>query len=340
VSPRARCRGWAATWLRRESLFGPPDGGPAGRTAAASLDPVTRSYVWLISFLAAVWGASYLFIKVAVDEIEPAPLMFFRLAIAALLLVPFLLAREGVRAGAASLRGAWRAGLVLGLVNGALPFTLIAWGEKHVDSGIAAIANATVPLFVVLLAIRFRPSERATGGRLGGILLGLVGVAVLAGAQPEGGWWGAAGTLAVVVASLSYAVGSLYGMARTGDTAGPVLATASVVGGALILLPLAIVQLPDALPGWKALASLAGLSVGGTALAQLVLFRMLRLHGSARTALVTYLLPPVALFYGAVLLDEPLTVAALTGLALILPGVALGSGALRLPRRQPIVQAP
>jgi drug/metabolite transporter (DMT)-like permease len=289
--------------------------------------------VWLISFLAAVWGASYLFIKVAVEEIEPAPMMFFRLAIAALLLAPFLLAREGVRAGAAKLRGAWRAGLVLGFVNGALPFTLIAWGEKHVDSGIAAIANATVPLFVVLLAIRFWPSERATGGRLGGILLGLVGVAVLTGAQAEGGWWAVAGTLAVVLASLSYAVGSLYGMARTGDTAGPVLATATVIGGALILLPFAIVQFPDELPGWKALASLAGLSVGGTALAQLVLFRMLRLHGSARTALVTYLLPPVALLYGAALLDEPVTVSALIGLALILPGVALGSGALRLPRR-------
>jgi drug/metabolite transporter (DMT)-like permease len=301
---------------------------------------MTRSYVWLISFLAAVWGASYLFIKVAVEEIEPAPMMFFRLAIAAALLVPFLLAREGVRPGAAKLRGAWRAGLVLGIVNAAFPFTLIAWGEKHIDSGIAAIANATVPLFVVLLAIRFSPSERATGGRLGGIVLGLIGVGVLTGAQAEGGWWAVAGALAVVVASLSYATGSLYGMARTGDTAGPVLATASVVGGALVLLPFAVVQFPAELPGWNALASLAGLAVGGTALAQLVLFRMLRLHGSARTSLVTYLLPPVALLYGAALLDEPVTVSALTGLALILPGVALGSGALRLPRRQPVTQAP
>jgi drug/metabolite transporter (DMT)-like permease len=301
---------------------------------------VTRSYVCGLSFLAAVWGASYLFIKVAVDEIEPAPMMFFRTAIAAVLLLPFVLARAGAREGAAQLARAWRPGLVLGLVNAAIPFTLIAWGEKHIDSGVAAIANATVPLFVVLLAIRYSPSERVAGGRLGGILLGLVGVGVLAGAQPGGGWWAIAGTMAVVLASLSYAVGGLYGAAQTEATAGPVLATASMVGGAFVLLPLAVVQLPDHLPGWEALASVAALAIGGTAVAQLVLFRMLRLHGSARTSLVTYLMPPTALAYGALLLDEPITAAAIAGLALILPGVALGSGAVRAARREPVTQAP
>jgi drug/metabolite transporter (DMT)-like permease len=337
VRPRARCSGWAATWLRELSLLARDDSGSGARF---SVRVVTRSYVWNLSCLAALWGASYLFIKVAVEEIEPATTMFLRLLIAALLLVPFLLAREGIREGAAQLRDAWRPGLVLGVVNAAVPFTLIAWGEQHIDSGIAAIANATVPLFVVLLAIRFRPSERATGGRLGGILLGFVGVGVLTGAQAEGGWWAAAGTLAVVLASLSYATGSLYGMARTGDTSGPVLATASVIAGTLILLPFALAQLPHELPGWKALGSVAALAVGGTALGQLILFRMLRLHGSSRTSLVTYLLPPTALLYGAILLDEPVTVSALTGLALILPGVALGSGALRLPRRAAVAQTP
>ena len=301
---------------------------------------MSRSYLWGISFLAAVWGASYLFIKVAVDEIEPAPMMFFRTLIAAALLLPFVLARTGAREGLTQLRGAWRAGLVLGAVNAAIPFTLIAWGEKHVDSGVAAIANATVPLFVVLLAIRFRPSERVSNARLAGILLGLVGVGVLAGAQPEGGWWAFAGTLAVVVASLSYAVAGLYGAAQTSGTAGPVLATASMTGGTLLLLPFAVAQFPTEMPGWKAIASVLALAIAGTAVAQLVLFRMLRLHGSARTSLVTYLMPPIALFYGAVLLDEPVTVAALTGLALILPGVAIGSGAVRLPRRATVAPTP
>jgi drug/metabolite transporter (DMT)-like permease len=301
---------------------------------------VNRSYVWGISFLAAVWGASYLFIKVAVEDIEPAPMMFFRTALAALLLLPVVLVRAGAREGLAQVRGAWRTGLALGAVNAAIPFTLIAWGEKHVDSGVAAIANATVPLFVVLLAIRFRPSERVSGARLAGILLGLVGVAVLAGAQPDGGWWAIAGTMAVVVASVSYAVASLYGAARAGQLAAPVLATAGMTGAALLLLPFAIVQFPDSMPGWKAIASVVALSVGGTALAQLVLFRMLRLHGSSRTSLVTYLMPPTALLYGALLLDEPITAAAIAGLVLILPGVALGSGRWRLPRRQPVVQTP
>ena len=256
---------------------------------------MSRSYVIYIGLLAAFWGASYMFIKVAGRAFEPAAMIMFRL--------------------------------------------LIAWGEKHVDSGVAAIANATVPLFVVLLAIRFRPSERVSNARLGGILLGLVGVGVLAGGGPNG-WWAIAGTLAVVVASLSYAGASLYGMAKTGDTAGPVLATVSMAGGTLLLLPFAIAQFPTELPGWKATGSVLALGIAGTAVAQLVLFRMLRLHGSARTSLVTYLMPGIALFYGALLLDEPITVAALGGLVLILAGVALGSGALRLPRRAAVAPTP
>jgi drug/metabolite transporter (DMT)-like permease len=300
---------------------------------------VTRSYAWMLTFLAAVWGASYLFIKVAVDEIEPTAMMFFRLALAAALLLPFLLVRLGARQGVDELRRAWRPGLALGVVNAALPFTLIAWGEKYIDSGVAAIANSTVPLFVVLLAIRFRPSERVGGARLAGVLIGFGGVAVLAGGQPEGGWWAVAGTLAVVVASLSYAVGQLYGQGRTAETRGPVLATAAMLGGTVVLFPFALVQLPAAMPSAEAIASVAALSILGTALGQLVLFRMLRLHGSARTSLVTYLLPVTALVYGAVLLDEAVTSAVLVGLALILLGVALGSGALRVPRRAPVAES-
>ena len=298
---------------------------------------MTRGYVWMISFLALVWGASYLFIKVAVEEIEPTAMMFFRTAVAAILLGAFLVAQRGARFAADALRGSWKTGLALGAINAAVPFTLIAWGEKHIDSGVAAIANATVPLFVVLLAIRFRPSERVTGGRLAGVLVGLAGVAVLAGAQPGGGWWAVAGTLAVVLSSLSYAAAGLYGQLRVAETPGPVLATASMAGAAVILLVPALLQLPDEMPGWKAVASVAALTVLGTALAQLVLFRLLRLHGPTRTSLVTYLMPPTALLYGVVLLDEPLTTGVLIGLALILPGVALGSGAVRLPRRRAAV---
>jgi drug/metabolite transporter (DMT)-like permease len=155
-------------------------------------------------------------------------------------------------------------------------------------------------------------------------------VAVLTGGQPSaGGWWAVAGTLAVVVASLSYAAGGVYGQLRVRATAGPVLAAASMTGGALVLLPFALLQLPHELPSREAIGSVLALAVLGTALAQLVVYRMLRLHGSSRFSLVTYLLPPVALFYGAVLLDEPLRPEALAGLVLILAGVAVGSGKMR-----------
>ena len=301
---------------------------------------MTRSYVPLLLTLALVWGASYLFIKVAVDEIEPTTMMFVRCVVAAALLVPFVLWHAGSVNGWGQLRAAWRPGLVLGLTNAAVPFTLIAWGEKHIDSGVAAVANATVPIFVTLLAIRFRPSERATGARMAGILVGLVGVAVLAGAAPDVGWWPIAGILAVVLASVSYAASGLYGQGRVESISGPALAAASMAGGAVILLPFGVAQAPSEMPGWEALASVAALAIAGTAFAQLILYRTLRLHGAARLSLVTYLMPPTALLYGALLLDEPLTAAALGGLTLILLGVALGSGALRLPRREPAPATP
>jgi drug/metabolite transporter (DMT)-like permease len=294
---------------------------------------VTRSYPILLGFLALVWGGSYFFIELAVDEIEPAPMMLVRTAVAGVLLAAFLAWQRGGAVAVSELRRAWRPGIVLGLVNAALPFTLIAWGQKHVDSGVAAIANATVPIFVVLLAIRFRPSERATGLRLVGILLGLVGVGVLTGGQPDFGLWAVLGVLAVVCASASYAVGGIYGQLRVEGIGGPVLATASMLWGAVILLPLAVWQLPTELPGWRASAAVAALTLVGTAVAQLVLFRMLRLHGAARLSLVTYLMPPIALVYGVLLLGEPLTTGVLGGLALILLGVGLGSGGVRLPRR-------
>jgi drug/metabolite transporter (DMT)-like permease len=113
-----------------------------------------------------------------------------------------------------------------------------------------------------------------------------------------------------------------------------------MTGGALALLPLAIVFAPTHAPGWKSVASLAALTLFGTAFAQLILYRLLRSDGAARTSLVTYLMPPIALVYGAILLDETITSATLAGLGLILAGVALGSGAVRLPRRAPAMQEP
>ena len=218
--------------------------------------------------LAAIWGASYLFIKVAVDDgIEPAPLMAVRLLGAATLLAAYLVRRLGARRAVSELRGAWRPVLVLGVVNAALPFWLIAWGEQHIDSSVAAVAQATVPIFVLLLGLRFLPQDRVGPARLVGVALGIVGVALLAGFNPIGGAAAVVGTLAIVLSSISYAVGNVYGYKRVRSVSGPVLATGSMLVGGLILLPLAVFQLPDGVPSAKAIGSIAALTVAGTAMA-------------------------------------------------------------------------
>ena len=296
---------------------------------------MSRSYVIYIGLLAAFWGASYMFIKVADRELEPTTMMLFRLLVASALLLILLAVQRGAGTAFAQMRRLGWPGLGLGVVNGAIPFTLIAWGEKHIDSGVAAIANASMPIFVVLLAIRWQPSERVRGLRLAGFIVGLVGVGILAGVHPEGGWWGVAGTLAVVLASVSYAISSLWGQRLVARNSGLILATTSMIGGALALLPFGLLQLPSAVPGWKATGSVLALAVLGTALAQIILYRVLRSDGAARVSLVTYLLPVTALFYGVLLLGEPLTTQELAGMVLILGGVALGSGALKMPRREP-----
>jgi drug/metabolite transporter (DMT)-like permease len=301
---------------------------------------MSRIYVPYIAALALLWGASYMFIKVADRAFEPTSMILLRLVIASAIVFVALVAQRGGRNAIADLRRLGWQGFGLGVVNAAIPFTLIAWGEKHIDSGVAAIANATMPIFVVLLALRWQKSETVRGLRLVGILLGLAGVGVLAGVHPRGGWWGAIGTLAVVLSSVAYAAGSLWSQRLVAYTSGLTLAVASMVGGAVVLLPFGLAQMPDHVPGWKETGSVIALAVLGTALAQLILYRVLRTDGAARVSLVTYLLPVTALFYGVTLLGEPLTLQELLGMALILGGVALGSGALRLSRRRQPAAAP
>ena len=289
----------------------------------------------LLFLLASMWGASYLFIKVAVEDIPPAAMTELRVLAAGLLLAAYLVVRVGGARALEELRNAWKPCLVLGVINSALPMTLVAWGEQHIDSSIAAIAQASVPIFVVLLSLRFLPHEPLAPSRIAGLAIGLGGVALVTGLHPEGGWWAVAGTLAVVLSSVSYASGGVYGQLQVHGTAGPVLAAGSMLAAALVLLPLAVADPPTEVPGATAVAGLVGLILLPTVLGQLLLFRILRLHGSRRLSLVTYLMPAFAIVYGAALLDEPVTASALGGLALILVGVALASGERLLgPRAQ------
>jgi drug/metabolite transporter (DMT)-like permease len=296
---------------------------------------VTRRYWPLILTLAAAWGASYLLIKVGVDGgLSPGALMAARALLAGVVLLGYLAVTLGAATAVLRLRAAWRESLVLGLLNAALPFWLVAWGETHIDSGVAAIAQATVPIFSLLIGLRFLPHERISRTRIAGVGLGLVGVAVVAGVAPAGNAWAVAGTLAVVLASVFYASAGIYGQLHLrGTTSGPVLATGSMLAGGVMLLPLAIARPPHSMPTAGAIGSLLLLSLVGTALAQLILFRTIALFGARRFSLVTYLMPGIALVYGALILDERITAAALIGLVLILLGVALGSGAMRLRSR-------
>ena len=300
---------------------------------------MSRRYAFLLFVLGAIWGSSYLFIKVGVRDLSPAAFIDLRLLFAAPVLVAFAWRRYG---RAALVRG-WREGLVLAVINAAVPFTLIAIGEKWVDSGTAAVANSSVPIFVALLAVFFVPTERSTGLRLVGVLLGLVGVSILAGVHPQGGWRGTAGIGLIVVASVSYAAANLYAGRRM-DVGGPVLAAVSMAGAFFLLLPFALATLPSHMPGWKSFGSAVALGLLGTALAQILSYRMIRIYGSSRSVLVAYMLPAFALFYGAILLGEALTYQKIVGLLLIGAGVALGSGAVRIasrrvrraPARQPL----
>jgi drug/metabolite transporter (DMT)-like permease len=285
-----------------------------------------RSYWPLLVSLASIWGASYLFIKVAVEDLPPAAMTDIRLFVAGVVLAGYLGATIGVRASFAELRAAWWPCLFLGLVNAALPMSLVAWGETHIDSSIAAIAQSSVPIFVVLLSLRFLPHEPFGAARVTGLLVGISGVALVTGVHPRGGWLAVAGTLAVVASSAAYAVGGVYGQLQVHGTPGPVLAAGNLLFGALLLVPLTALDPPREVPDLAATSALAALIVLPTVLGQLILFRMLRLHGSRRTSLVTYLMPAFALLYGSTILDEPLTAAALGGLVLILAGVALASG--------------
>jgi len=286
-----------------------------------------RSYLPPLLLLSAIWGSSYMFIKVGVRDFAPAALVEVRLLLAGAVLLPFLAARRDLR----TVRPALAPGAFVGVVGLALPFLLISWGETHVDSGVAAVANSSVPIFVALVALRFAPSERSSGLRVVGLAVGFAGVGVVAGVHPDGGWWAVAGTLAVVLASLCYAVSSLY-IQRSLVVGGLELATASVLSGAVAMLPFALAQLPDSV-GWKPLASVAVLGIVGTGCAQLIVNRLIREHGAARSMLVNYLLPGFALLFGATILGEPLTGAKVGGLALILVGVTLASGLVVRGRR-------
>ena len=272
----------------------------------------------MIVVLSLIWGASFMFIKVADRQFDPAALVFFRVLLACAVIVPvaFAVVGRGLFAQARPVLG-WL--VVLGLVNTAIPFLLISWAETRIDSGLAAILQAAAPIFSAVIATRLG-HDRVTGYRLAGVLIGLAGVALLVG-SPGGG--GLLAALAVVLAALAYATAANLGSHMLVGTPPLVVAAVSTVAATVATAPLGLARLPASVPGWKECGSVAVLGIVGTGVAYIMLFALLRTAGPSRTILITYLIPGVAVLYGVLLLGESLRIVSLGGLALILAGVGL-----------------
>jgi drug/metabolite transporter (DMT)-like permease len=286
---------------------------------------VSRRYLTMLAGLALVWGASFLFIKVADRELAPSLLITGRLGLAALTLFPVALLTVGGRETLAVLRANARWLLVIALVNTAIPFWLLSWGETRISSGLASILQAAVPIFVALIAFGFFREVRVTGLRLAGVGIGFVGVALVVGLQPHGK---ALGALAVVGMAFCYALGGLLIGRHLAHVPAVLVALAVTAISTLVALPLAFAQAPSHTPGWEEIGSVVALGIPGTAFAYLLFFGLIRGPGAPYASLVTYLIPPLALAYGAIFLGEHFGASAVGGLVLILGGVALGTGAV------------
>lgn len=282
----------------------------------------------LLVFLSVLWGGSFFFGKIALSELPPLTVAFGRVAIAAAILV--VLARMPGAALPASL-GAWRPFAVMGLLNNALPFSLILWGQTHIPSGLAAILNATTPLFTVLVAHAVTRDEKLTRARVAGLLFGFCGVVVMIGPDMlrEIGA-DIAAQCACLLAATSYAIAGVYGRRFRGEP--PLrVAAGQLVASSVILAPLALlldrpwtIALPSA-SAWAALVALASLS---TALGYLIYFRVLARAGATNVLLVTFLIPVSAILLGTLILGEQLAARHIVGMIAIAIGLAAIDGRL------------
>jgi drug/metabolite transporter (DMT)-like permease len=278
--------------------------------------------------LTCIWGASFFWIKIAVREVDPLTLVAYRLAFGLLGLILFFpifkprLPRE---------RRAWVSVAVLGITSSAIPWLFISWAETTIDSAIASVLNATVPLFTLVVAHLFLNDERITGRRVMGLLLGFAGVMVLAQRSTGTGVPQAtvrsvasyAGKGAMLVATLSYAVGAVHARRHLGGVHALVQAFFSMVFSlALVLIAVSIFgegpRLPARADTW---AALSWLGILGAGIASFVFYRLLHSVGPTRASLVTYALPVVGVALGVVVLNERLDWSLAVGTLLIVAGV-------------------
>ncbi|MGI8805620.1 MAG: DMT family transporter, partial [Thermoleophilaceae bacterium] len=292
---------------------------------------MSRRSLLALLFLGSLWGASYMFIKIALDDLSPAMVVFARTALAALVLVPLALRRDAL----GGLSGALGVIVLLAVVQVSAPFLLISAGEQEISSSLTGILISSTPLFTALLAIWVDHEERSTGPRALGLVAGFLGVALLIGVDLGGSSYALLGGIAVALAGLGYAIGSFV-VKRSAVSLEPIgLAAATMTASAVLTAPLAAIGAPDALPSLDTVGAMLALGLVGTGVAFAIFNTLIVTIGPARVALVTYIAPVFAVFYGSTLLGETVSPATLAGLVLIVGGswIAAGQGLSRPGRR-------
>ena len=305
-------------------------------TAPRSINHQMTPFEWLLLLtLSLVWAGSFLFNGIAIRELPVLTIVVGRVGIASLLLLVVLrwtgeaLPRE---------MGIWRAFLLMGLFNNVLPFCLIVWGQGYISSGQAAILNGMTPIFTVIVAHLLTSDEKMNLARIGGVLTGLAGVAAMVGAELSADDGSVlAAQCALLGAAVSYAFGAVFGRRFREFGVSPMMtATGQVMAASLILLPIwLVIDQPWTLsmPGPAAILSVLAIASLSTAFAYWLYFRILATAGATNLSLVTVLIPPGAIILGILVLDEALLPRHLVGLGLILAGLLVTDGRIRLPGR-------
>ena len=280
-----------------------------------------RDFAGLI-MLSALWGGSFLFIRVAVPALGPFLLVELRVGLAAAALCLYALAAGSMP----KIRGRWKSFPVLGFLNAAVPFSLISAAEIHLTASLAAILNSTTVMFTAIVAAVWM-GDALTARKAIGIVLGIVGVSVLVGWDPvplNGAVLFA--VAAMLLASLSYALGATYAKRSFLGIPPLGMAIGQLSGAVVLLLPMAVVSVPERAPSTVVTFSMLGLAFLSTALAYLIYFRLIENVGPTSTLTVTLLVPVFGLLFGVLLLEEPFGPGTLAGLGIILTSVVLITG--------------
>ncbi len=285
-----------------------------------------RAYIY-IGLLSVLWGASFFFIKLTLREITPLTIVLIRVGFSAIILTGLVYA-SGKKMP--SCRKTWRAFFVMGALNNLIPFSLIIWGQQHVNTSIASILNASAPLFSVVLAHFLTSEERMTPLRITGVILGLAGVGILIGLDTAGSsGLKSIGQVAMLCAAMCYAFSAIYGR-RFRNMEPLVVATGVLTGAAVMMIPLVFIfEDPLSLHiGGQTLAALSGLTLLSTTVAYVFYFKTLALTGPTNLLLVTFLIPVNAIFLGVAVLGESLSQNVIIGMVLIFASLAVTDGRL------------